>query len=65
MTKEYTSKYGKIVKNCPGVHEYWYHGQFVAKGSSISSPDPREKPTPADWEYCKTLAAFSENLRGE
>lgn len=55
MTKEYISKYGKIVKNCPGVHEYWYHGQLIAKGSSISSPDPREKPTPSDWAYCDSL----------
>ena len=55
MKTEYKSKYGKIVKQCPGTNEYWYKGKLIARGSSISSSDPREKPTKADWEYCVSL----------
>lgn len=55
MEKEYISKYGKIVKRCPELCEYWYKGKLVARGSSISSSDPREKPTNDDWKYCITL----------
>lgn len=55
MKKSYISKYGKIVKLCPGIPEYWYKGKLIARGSSISSPDPREKPTKSDWEYCFSL----------
>ncbi len=55
MQITYTSSYGKIIKKCPGVHEYWYKGKLIARGSSISSPDPRERPTSADWKYCKSM----------
>lgn len=55
MKAEYKSKYGKIVKQCPGINEYWYKGKLIARGSSISSADPREKPTKEDWEYCVGL----------
>ena len=55
MEKSYISKYGKIIKRCPGIHEYWYKNKLIAKGSSISSPDPREKPTKADWKFCISL----------
>lgn len=55
MTITYVSRYGKIVKNCPGIHEYWYKGSLIAKGSSISDPNPREKPTGGDWQYCISL----------
>jgi len=51
----YRSKYGKIIKQCPGLPEYWYKTMLVATGSSISSADPREKPTKEDWAYCKSL----------
>lgn len=52
MTREYKSKYGKIVKKCPGLSEYWYKGELIARGSSISDPNPDCKPTRDDWEYC-------------
>lgn len=55
MKREYTSKYGKIVKQCPGAHEYWYKGKLIARGSSLSSPNPDCKPTKEDWEFCKSL----------
>ena len=48
----YTSRYGKIIKKCPGLHEYWYKGKLIARGSSLSSPNPECKPTKEDWEYC-------------
>lgn len=57
MTCTYTSRYGKIVKNCPGLHEYWYHGKLIARGSVISGPDPRIKPSKADWQFCQSLRA--------
>ena len=52
MLRIYTSRYGKLVKNCPGLVEYWYQGKLVARGSSLSSPDPRSKPNSEDWQYC-------------
>ncbi|MCL2140330.1 MAG: hypothetical protein FWH42_01430 [Dehalococcoidia bacterium] len=56
MEVAYTSKYGKIVKMCPGLHEYWYKGKFIARGSSIcESPNPAYKPTREDWDYCMGL----------
>lgn len=55
MVRVYTSKYGKIVKQCPGLHEFWHKGKLIAKGSSISSPNPDSKPTPEDWMYCTSL----------
>lgn len=55
MEIAYTSKYGKIIKRCPGTHEYWHKGKLIAKGSSISSPNPNTKPTREDWEYCRSL----------
>lgn len=55
MEHFYLSKYGKIIKKCPGLHEYWYHGKLIARGSSLSSANPDEKPTQADWEYCVLL----------
>lgn len=55
MMKEYTSKYGKIVKQCPGLNEYWYRGKLIARGSSISSSDPDTPPTKEDWAYCVAL----------
>ena len=51
----YRSMYGKIVKRCPGLHEYHCHGVLIARGSSISSPDPREAPTGDDWRYCASM----------
>lgn len=57
MERVYISKYGKIIKRCPGLHEYWHRGKLIAKGQSISSPDPEEKPTKADWEFCVGLRA--------
>lgn len=55
MTAKYISKYGLLTKNCPGLHEYWYKGKLIARGSSLSSPDPRERPTHDDWDYCLSL----------
>lgn len=55
MEVKYTSMYGMIIKRCPGLCEYWYHGKLVASGSSISSSDPLEKPTSSDWDYCKYI----------
>lgn len=51
----YTSKYGKIVKQCPGLNEYWYKGHFIAGGSIISGPNPEIEPTREDWEICVSL----------
>ena len=52
----YISKYGKIVKQCPGLTEYYYKGKLIARGSSIcDNPNPNEKPTRKDWEYCKSM----------
>ena len=31
MKAEYKSKYGKIVKQCPGINEYWYKGKLIAR----------------------------------
>lgn len=55
MYAEYCSKYGKIVKQCPGLNEYWYKGKLIARGSSISSPDPAVPPTKEDWALCVSL----------
>lgn len=55
MRKEYTSKYGKIVKECPGVPEYWYKGRMVARGSSITDANPDCPPTKDDWAFCVSL----------
>lgn len=55
MYAEYRSKYGKIVKQCPGLCEYWYKGKLIARGSSISSPDPAVPPTKEDWALCVSL----------
>lgn len=52
MTRCYRSRYGMIVKRCPGLHEYWYRGKLVVRGMSISTPDPRIPPTAEDWRYC-------------
>ena len=57
MDKVYISKYGKIVKRCPGLHEYWYRGKLVARGSSLPSPDPDCPPTSDDWAFCVSLRA--------
>lgn len=54
MKKTYTSKYGKIVKMCPGTYEYWYYGKLIARGSGLSSPNPECPPTRKDWEICIT-----------
>ena len=55
MEKTYTSKYGKISKKCPGLPEYWYHGQLIAKGNALSSANPNDKPTKEDWEFCVSI----------
>lgn len=55
MEFKYYSKHGKIIKKCPGLHEYWYKGELIARGRSISSSDPREEPTKEDWEFCVSL----------
>ena len=55
MYAEYRSKYGKIIKQCPGLNEYWYKGQLIARGSSISSPNPAVPPTKEDWAFCVSL----------
>lgn len=55
MTKTYISRYGKIVKKCPGLPEYWYRGRLIARGSAISCPNPDVPPTKADWEFCVSL----------
>ena len=60
MYAEYRSKYGKIVKQCPGLNEYWYKGQLIASGSSISSPDPSVPPTKEDWAFCVSLRDRAE-----
>ena len=52
MERIYTSKYGKIVKRCPGLPEYWHKGEMIARRSSITSADPDERPTQKDWEFC-------------
>jgi len=56
----YTSKYGKIVKG-NGLPEYWYKGKFIARGSSISSSDRRQKPTSEDWKYCFSMISKEES----
>lgn len=55
MRKEYISKYGKIVKQCPGLNEYWSRGNLIAAGSSISTPNPDTSPTTEDWAFCVFL----------
>lgn len=61
MVVTYTSRYGKIVKRCPGLPEYWYHGSLIARGRSVcDNPDPRCKPTAADWHFCKSLIEEDE-----
>ena len=55
MERTYTSKWGKIVKRCPGVPEYYYRGRLIAYGCAVSSPDPRVKPTKSDWEFCVSM----------
>ena len=52
----YTSRYGKIVKHggC-SLPEFWYKGELIARGSSITSPNPDCKPTKEDWAYCAHL----------
>ena len=55
MEFKYYSKHGKIIKKCPGLNEYRYKGELIACGRSISSSDPREKPTKEDWEFCVSL----------
>lgn len=55
MKQRYTSRYGVIIKNCPGLHEYWHKGELVARGSSLSGPNPNCKPTSEDWQYCVSL----------
>lgn len=60
MYAEYRSKYGKIVKQCPGLNEYWYRGKLIASGSSISSPDPSVPPTKEDWALCVWLRDRAE-----
>lgn len=55
MERTYNSKYGQIIKRCPGLHEYRHKGVTIARGSSLSSPNPECKPTREDWEYCVSL----------
>ena len=55
MLAVYRSRYGKIVKRSPGLHEYWYKGKLVARGSCISSANPEEPPTAEDWALCVSL----------
>lgn len=61
MKAVYTSRYGKIVKQCPGLNEYWYKGKLIARGSSISGPNPECKPTREDWAYCVSLRTCRDN----
>lgn len=60
MEVVYTSKYGKLVKRCPGLHQYWYKGKLIAEGSSLSSANPEDKPTKEDWEFCVSLRPEEE-----
>ena len=60
MYAEYRSKCGKIVKQCPGLNEYWYKGKLIASGSSISSPDLSVPPTKEDWAFCVSLRDRAE-----
>ena len=60
MERIYTSCYGKLVKRCPGLHEYWFHGKLIATGSSLSSPNPEEPPTKSDWDFCVSLLPESQ-----
>lgn len=60
MKIAYTSKYGKLVKRCPGLHQYWYKGKLIAEGSSLSSANPEVKPTKEDWEFCVSLRPEEE-----
>ena len=56
MKITYTSKYGKIIKKCPGLTEYWYKGEIVARGGSICVDcNPENKPTKKDWAFCVSL----------
>ena len=56
MKITYTSKYGKIIKQCPGIHEYWYKGEIVARGSWICADcNPENKLTKKDWAFCVSL----------
>ena len=57
MKSTYLSKYGKIVKQCPGSHEYWYHGWMLCRGSGLSSPNPSCAPTENDWALCREYLA--------
>ena len=63
MEKTYMSQYGKIVKKCPGLHEYWYHGWLLTRGSGLSSPNPDNAPTDKDWELCKAYMSKHKAAR--
>ena len=71
MIVEYKSKYGRIVKQCPGLPEYYYKGEFIARGSAISGPNPDIPPTQDDWEFCYGLLdkeqqkEIDDRLRGK
>ena len=60
MEVVYTSKYGKLVKRCHGLCQYWYKGKLIAEGSSLSSANPEVKPTKEDWEFCVSLRPEEE-----
>ena len=55
MERKYTSKFGTIIKKCPGLNEYWFKGKLIARGSCISGPNPDCKPSKDDWEICVWL----------
>lgn len=58
MKVVYRSRYGKIIKQCPGLNEYWYKGHLIARGSAITrSPNPEYPPTAKDWAFCVSLRA--------
>ena len=61
MERVYKSRYGKIVKRCPGLPEYWYKGKMIARGSSLTSADPDERPTQKDWKFCLLLREIIMN----
>lgn len=66
MKAVYTSCYGKIVKQCPGLDEYWYKGKLIVYGRGVcASPDPRDKPTLKDWRFCRSLVNDAQNQQNQ
>jgi len=44
-----------LIKRCPGLHELRAKGKVIARGSSLSGPNPLCPPSRQDWEYCQSI----------